>query len=133
VTEDENIRDTLAETSGEKSLLRPGRNDERDCDPRSYAVRMIAALSERIPNGELKTCRDFQHVGVECCECCHSGYVHFEMEVEDLCDGGKAWLCCALRRALLYPGEKSQDSNSVARANRATEVNPDELEKPANG
>ena len=62
-------------------------------------------LQRRLPDGvDIKTCQGFQHLGVECCEVCHHFYTHYEMNVIDLTEGGKAWFCDAVRWAI-FPEE----------------------------
>jgi hypothetical protein len=63
-----------------------------------------ATLTERLtPGTNFKTCKDFGHLTAGCCESCHSVYEHYELRVEDLPSGEKAWICCSVRRALLEP------------------------------
>jgi hypothetical protein len=70
-----------------------------------YRGRVEATLMERLPPGtNFKACKDFGHLAVGCCECCHSIYEHYEMELEDLPSGEKAWICCSLCSALIEPG-----------------------------
>ena len=66
---------------------------------------MIAAMKERLPERDFRTCADFGELGVECCHTCHTLYPHHEMYIEDLPDGNKAWLCCFVHSALR--GEKT--------------------------
>jgi hypothetical protein len=35
-----------------------------------------------------------------CCDMCHTCYPHHEMSVVDLPDGGKAWVCHGVERAI---------------------------------
>lgn len=64
---------------------------------------IAAELDRRLPDGvDIKTCEDFNHLGVECCESCHGIYAHYEMNLVDLPNGGKAWVCDHVRRAI-YP------------------------------
>lgn len=64
---------------------------------------VIAELEGRLPNGlDIKTCVDFKHLGIECCETCHGHYAHYEMSIIDLPGGGQAWVCCPVKRAI-YP------------------------------
>ena len=69
---------------------------------------IAGVLQRRLPDGvDIKTCQDFKYLGVECCEVCHYFYTHYEMNVIDLPEGGKAWVCDAVRWAI-YPEEKSK-------------------------
>ena len=64
---------------------------------------VIAELEERLPDDlDIKTCEDFRHLNVECCDICHGHYAHYEMSVIDLPDGGRAWVCGPVKRAI-YP------------------------------
>jgi hypothetical protein len=65
---------------------------------------ILAALNDKLPEGEIKTCEDFRHLNVECCETCHGHYAHYEMQVIKLPDGSPAWVCGPIRRAI-YPEE----------------------------
>jgi len=68
-----------------------------------YLEVVIAELQRRLPDGvDIKTCGDFKHLGVECCETCHGTYAHYEMKLIDLPDGGKAWVCHPIEYAI-YP------------------------------
>lgn len=69
-----------------------------------YDAIIIFTLNERLPHCEFTTCEDLA-LGVECCETCHTLYPHYEMYLDDLPDGGKAWICCSVRSALR--GEKT--------------------------
>lgn len=51
---------------------------------------------------EIKTCEDFRHLNVECCETCHNFYAHYEMKVIQLPDGSPAWVCDSVEWAI-YP------------------------------
>lgn len=62
---------------------------------------MIATLAERLPEGDIKTCDDRQHLGIGCCNICHTCYPHYDMYLEDVPDGRKAWICCKVRTSLL--------------------------------
>jgi hypothetical protein len=71
-------------------------------DPTSpeYEENVVARLRERVPDGNSRTCEDFAHLGVECCETCHTFMAHSDMYAVDLPEGGKAWICCAVRSEL---------------------------------
>jgi hypothetical protein len=69
-----------------------------------YRAVVEATLIERLPpRTNFKTCKDFEHLAVGCCENCRSIYEHYEMELEDLPSGEKAWICCSLHSALFGP------------------------------
>jgi hypothetical protein len=59
-----------------------------------------AKLREIEPDGEIRTCSDFGHLLTECCEICHTFSPHYEMSLLEVEGGGKAWICCAMDRAL---------------------------------
>jgi hypothetical protein len=83
-------------------------------DPEEYRAIVEATLMERLPPGlNFKTCKDFGHLGAGCCECCHSIYEHYEMELEDLPSGEKAWICCSLHSALFELSETDQLQEEV--------------------
>ncbi len=114
MNKDDIIKNTLTEMSREDGLLRNNCGDNLDVETQDYVDLVIATLAERLPQGELKTCKDFNNFGVACCECCHRGYAHYDMSLEDLTDGGKAWLCCSVRGALREKGaiSESQDHST---------------------
>ena len=72
---------------------------------------IIPTLNDRVPEGDSKTCENFTHLNVGCCETCHTFYAHYEMDVVELPDGGKAWICHAVKNAL-FP-ETKVDKNST--------------------
>jgi hypothetical protein len=91
----------MAKTLGAMNL-----NDEPD-----YQAIVIAELNRRLPDGvKIKTCEDFRHLNVECCDTCHNFYPHYEMRVIELPDGSPAWLCDAVEWAI-YP-ERYPSPNS---------------------
>ena len=63
---------------------------------------VIADLQDRLPhNVDIKTCEDFQYLGVECCLVCHGPYTHYEMFLIGQSDGSVAWACYTVKRAIL--------------------------------
>lgn len=64
---------------------------------RTTLTSKLAALR---PDERVRTCEDFNHLGIACCDSCHTGYPHFELELTELESGGRAWICCALNRVL---------------------------------
>jgi len=121
---EEIIKHTLMEMKGADGLLHNNFGD--DCD--DYVDLVIATLSKRLPEGELKICKDFRILGVSCCECCHKGYAHYEMSLEELKDGSRAWMCCTVRYVLRKRGAVSQAAGAVAKDAKATEVEPNHRE-----
>jgi hypothetical protein len=88
----------------------------RDNDPEEeeIVIRTIEAkLSEIEPDRDIRTCSDFSHLHVECCEICHSLSPHYEMSLLDVEGGGEAWICCALDRAL-NPQKQAQPASAAA-------------------
>jgi hypothetical protein len=63
---------------------------------------VIDELQKRLPDTDIKTCEDFRHLNVTCCDTCHTFYPHYEMSLIDLPGGAKAWVCDAVRWAI-YP------------------------------
>ena len=61
---------------------------------------VIAALQNRLPETNIKTCEDFSHLQVECCETCHNFYPHYDMRLIDLTNGSKAWVCDPVQDAI---------------------------------
>ena len=72
--------------------------------PDDYRQGVIDELQKRLHDVDIKTCEDFRHLNVECCETCPNFYPHYEMSVIDLPDGSKAWVCDAVKWAI-YPEE----------------------------
>jgi len=66
------------------------------------AAFIISVLQDRLPDGDIRTCDDYKHLNVVCCETCHQFYPHYDMHVIDLPDGGKAWVCDSVKQAI-YP------------------------------
>jgi ribosomal protein L31 len=92
----------------EKSLKDAGNipldNEPPFSDQPDYEEIVIAALKASLqdvePDAEILTCDELKHLNVECCENCHTFYPHYEMCLVDLASGRKAWVCCAVKRAL---------------------------------
>lgn len=83
-------------------------------DEPDYEEHVLETLHQRLPEGvNIKTCEDFQHLGVECCDCCHGSYAHYEMSLIDLPDGGKAWVCDHVLWAI-FPEEAKKLEQSPA-------------------
>jgi hypothetical protein len=61
----------------------------------------IPELMKRLPDSEILTCKEFDFP-VECCDSCHYFYAHYDMDLVDLPDGRKAWICCTVRGALFH-------------------------------
>jgi hypothetical protein len=80
-------------------------------EPHEYDQVVIAELNRKLPGGEIKTCENFAHFGVSCCETCHEFYPHYDMYVEALPDGSHAWICDSVRSLLGIeePSSETQD------------------------
>jgi hypothetical protein len=57
-------------------------------------------LRRRLPDVQMVTCNDLGHLGINCCETCHTFYPETEMGVVSMPDGQMGWLCCAVEAAL---------------------------------
>jgi hypothetical protein len=60
---------------------------------------IIAELQLILPATDIKTCGDFKHLNVACCEICHAFYPIYDMSVIELPGGEHAWVCCSVRSA----------------------------------
>lgn len=91
-----------------------------DSEEEEIAIQTLEAkLGEIEPDLDIRTCGDFSHLGTECCEICHTFSPHYEMSLLGVEGGGKAWICCAMDRAL-NPQKHSQLASSVAYKTLAT-------------
>lgn len=91
-----------------------------DPDEEGIAIQTLEAkLGEIEPDLDIRTCSDFSHFRIECCEICHAFSPHYEMSLLDVEDGGKAWICCAMDRAL-NPRRHSQLASPAAYKTLAT-------------
>jgi hypothetical protein len=91
-----------------------------DPDEEEIVIQTLEAkLREIEPDRDIRTCSDFSHLHTECCEICHAFSPHYEMSLLDVQVGGKAWICCAMDRAL-NPQKHSQLASSTAYKTLAT-------------
>jgi hypothetical protein len=97
VTKNEIITKTLVEMSQHCWGAEYDPDEEPD-----YEELVIAMLREQLPDDDVDTCEDFEGLKTQCCETCHKSYPHYDMYLENLPTGGKAWLCCAVRAAFLH-------------------------------
>ena len=67
-----------------------------------YIHIVITDLRRRLPGGKIKTCGAFKHLKAGCCAPCHTSHPHTSMNLIDLPDGTKGWVCCAVEWAI-YP------------------------------
>jgi hypothetical protein len=105
MTKNEIITKTLAEMKQDRGNICGSEcapNEELD-----YEELMIVTLREQLPDDDVSTCEDFEGLKAQCCETCHRFYPHYDMYLEDDPAGGKAWLCCTVRAALLSSLDKA--------------------------
>jgi hypothetical protein len=69
-------------------------------DGAGYLGIVVAELDVKLPDCVIKTCGSFQHLNAACCDTCHTYYPHRRMSLVDLPDGGKAWVCHEIERAI---------------------------------
>jgi hypothetical protein len=106
------IAKTLADmktvsSHGESSL-------DNDPDEEERVVQTLdVKLKEIEPDCDIRTCSDFSHLPTECCEICHTFSPHYEMSLLNVEVDGKAWICCAMDRAL-NPQRHLQLASSAA-------------------
>jgi hypothetical protein len=99
VTKDEIIAKTVAEMNRDCRDSDDSKRDPREVLDREELV--IVTLREQLPDNDVSTCEDFEGLKARCCDTCHRFYPHYDMYLEGLPTGGKAWLCCTVRAALL--------------------------------
>ena len=91
-----------------------------DSEEEEIAIQTLEAkLGDIEPDLDIRTCGDFSHLGTECCEICHTFSPHYEMSLLGVEGGGKAWICCAMDRAL-NPQKHSRLASSAAYKTLAT-------------
>jgi hypothetical protein len=79
-------------------------------------------LANLRPDEGVRTCEDFAHIGTACCESCHTGHPQHELDLINLESGGRAWICCALDRALNpWRHEEQNNSDNYREIERALE------------
>ena len=71
-------------------------------DGAGHVSTVITDLRRRLPGGKIKTCGAFKHLKAGCCAPCHTSHPHTSMNLIDLPDGTKGWVCCAVEWAI-YP------------------------------
>jgi len=97
VTKNEIIEKTLKDIGPRLKQHEAPYSEERDC-----GEIVIAELQASLPETHIKTCEDFRHLNVTCCDTCHTFYPHYDMSLIDLPDGGRAWVCDPVKWAI-YP------------------------------
>ena len=88
MTRNEIIAKTLTKIRPHFEQHKAPYSEELDCQ-----TTVIAALQVRLPETDIKTCEDFRHLRVTCCDTCHQFYPHYEMSLVDLLDVSKGWVC----------------------------------------
>jgi hypothetical protein len=76
-----------------------GQSEEVTAYKRHLAANVERILGQIEPDMDIPSCADFAHLEVECWPGCHGEYPD-EMELIDIELRGRAWICCALDRAL---------------------------------
>ena len=99
MTKPEIVQQVLNDFRGEsEGAPFPERNDV------DYEQIILSALEKSLqtvgPDTNIRTCEDFGILNVRCCESCHGLYQHYEMSLVEIEPVGKAWICCAVDRAL---------------------------------
>jgi hypothetical protein len=61
---------------------------------------IVSVLQDMLPDGDIRICEDFRHLNVDCCQVCHE-HPHYELSLIELQDGGRAWVCDAVKQALV--------------------------------
>jgi len=123
VTKNQIITKTLAEMKqgcGDTVRSEPDPNEELD-----YEELVISTLREQLPDDDVNTCEDFERLKTRCCDTCHRFYPHYDMYLDDLPTGGKAWLCCAVRAALLSSLDRTMSRQKWKSFARAREISHD--------
>jgi hypothetical protein len=101
-----------------KEMGCPSGNEELHCngdrDDEGLVIETLETLLKKLePDSSIQTCTDFAHLNSECCEICHTYCPHYEMSLLDVEGSGKAWVCCAVDRAL-NPKKHSAFKSSYA-------------------
>jgi hypothetical protein len=99
VTKNEIIEKTLKEIGPRLKEHEVPYSEAPTCEEEEI---VIAELQKRLPDTDIKTCEDFRHLNVVCCDTCHTFYPHYEMKVIQLPDGSPAWVCDTVEWAI-YP------------------------------
>ena len=103
MTKNEIIEKTLRDMK-----LTPPKHEIAFSDEQDEEEFIISVLQDSLPaDVDIRTCDDFRHLNVECCETCHNFYPHYEMSLVDLPGGGKAWVCDTVKWAI-YPDQYRQ-------------------------
>jgi hypothetical protein len=123
VTKNEIITKTLAEINRDREGVGSFERDPNE--ELDYEDLVIVMLREQLPDDDVNTCEDFEGLEPQCCDTCHRFYPHYDMYLEDLPTGGKAWLCCAVRAALLSSLDRTISRQKWKSFARAREISHD--------
>ena len=93
----------IEKTLGEMSLFSSLEQGSQSSNKADHLSTVIAELQRRLPpDNKIKTCGAFKHLNAGCCDHCHTSGPHSDMNLIDLPDGTKAWVCCTVEWAI-YP------------------------------
>ena len=92
----------IGKTLRELGVLLPSGEYAQSGDGAGHVSTVITELRRRLPNGKIKTCGAFKHLKAGCCAPCHTSRPHTDMNLIELPNGSKAWVCCAVEWAI-YP------------------------------
>jgi hypothetical protein len=93
----------IEKTLGEMSLFSSLEQGSQSSNKADHLSTVILELQRRLPPGKkIKTCGAFKHLNAGCCDSCHTSRPHTDMNLIDLPDRTKAWVCCAVEWAI-YP------------------------------
>ena len=106
--QDSHYGDKAGMTRGEiieKTLREMGMLSLSEQDPQSIDLLsgVVTQLQRRFPPDiKFATCGAFKCLNTGCCDSCHASHSHYEMDLIELPDGGKAWVCHGIEWAI-YP------------------------------
>jgi len=113
MTRSEVIERGLEEFRNESEQTGVAARDDPDYE-KVVAAAMEKSLQTLEPATHIRTCVNFGHLNIDCCECCHGLYQHYELSLIGLESGGSAWICCGIDRAL---NPKKYSNSPQIRAN----------------
>jgi hypothetical protein len=90
----------IEKTLREMCMLSLSEQDPQSID---FLSGVITQHQRRLPpDTKIKTCGAFKYLNAGCCDPCHASHSHYEMDLIELPDGGKAWVCHGIEWAI-YP------------------------------
>lgn len=92
----------IGKTLREVSLFSSPEQGRQSSNKAGRLSTVVTELQRRLPDGDIKTCGAFRHLNAACCDPCHTSCPQTDMNLIDLPDGSKAWVCCAVEWAI-YP------------------------------